>query len=457
MAVTEESLLRAYEQHGKRSREWILQAREALPGGDTRASAHYGPYPLFMTHGEGCRLFDLDGHSYTDFMNNFTSLIHGHGHKDVVRAIVEQAPLGTAYAAPTRSQVELAQLLIERVPGLELVRFTSSGSEATEMAVRGARAVTGRPKILKFEGGYHGSHELGEISLLPNPETAGPAERPHTLATDRSIVASSLIDVVVAPFNDADATAALVREHRSELAAVIVEPMLGGAGMIPPAPGFLAALREVTRECDVLLIFDEVITLRVAPGGMQEASGVIPDLVALGKIIGGGLPVGAFGGRRDLMEVFDPGRRDAIFHASTFSGNALTMAAGLAAMRALGPPEYARLADLGERLRRGFDGVLAELGLRGQATGFASLSQLHLGGRVANAREGLAAARRAGRIPRLLHLGLLRRGIFPASRGMYCTSTPMGEAEVDGAIAALRDALTELSPVIRDSAPDLLT
>jgi glutamate-1-semialdehyde 2,1-aminomutase len=233
--------------------------------------------------------------------------------------------------------------------------------------------------------------------------------------------------------------------------------MLGGGGMIPPEPGFLEALREATRERGILLIFDEVITLRVRPGGMQQATGVMPDLTAMGKIIGGGLPVGAFGGRRDVMQQFDPLTRGGIFHASTFSGNALSMAAGLAALRALEPADHARLNSLGERLRRGQNEQMAERGLVGRATGFGSLSHLHLGpGPPRNGRQSVAAARAASRAQRLLHLCLLRRGIFVAPRGMYCTSTPMTEADVDRAVAALGDALDELLPLVRAEFPALL-
>ena len=457
MGVSESSIRSAYERHAKRSRELLERGARVLPGGDTRASAHYWPFPLCMTHGEGARLWDVDGHEYVDFMNNFTSLVHGHAHPEVVAAIAEQAEKGTAYAAPSTEQIELAELLCERVPSLELVRFASSGSEATEMAVRGARAFTGRPAVLKFEGGYHGSHELGEISVAPLGEGAGPPERPLPLAPDRSIPPSSLVDVRVAPFNDAERSTERIREHAGELAAVIVEPILGGGGMIPPEPGFLEALREVTRECGVLLIFDEVITLRVGPGGMQEAMGVVPDLTGMGKIIGGGLPIGAFGGRRDVMEQFDPATRGGVFHASTFSGNALSMAAGLAALSALEPSDYARLNALGERLRARFDARMTERGLCGRTTGFASLSQLHLGaGSPRNGRQSVAAARSAGRVQRLLHLCLLERGIFAAPRGMFCTSTPMAEADVDRAADALGDALDELLPLIRAEFPALL-
>ena len=327
-----EALQRAYEEWSPGSKKRIEEARRWLPGGDTRSSAHYPPYPLFMVRGEGPRIHDVDGHSFVDFMNNFTSLLHGHGHPGTVTALAEQAQRGTAYAAPTESQVELARLLCERVPSVDELRFCSSGSEATAMTIRAARAYTGRQKIMKVEGGYNGNHDIGELSLVPVPGKCGPIESPETVLSDRSLAASSVGDVIVTPFNEPEITRRQLEQHGDEVAALILEPMRGGLGMIPPEDGYLAALREITAEREVLLVFDEVITLRVGPGGVQERAGVVPDLTAMGKIIGGGLPAGAFGGRRDVMEIFNPDARGSIMHASTFSGNPMTMAAGLAAL-----------------------------------------------------------------------------------------------------------------------------
>jgi glutamate-1-semialdehyde 2,1-aminomutase len=457
MARSGDELEKAYLDWTPRSRALFEQACRWLPGGDTRATAHYPPYPAFMERGSGCRLVDVDGHEYTDFMNNFTSLIHGHAHPATVRAVQAQVELGSAYAAPTGTQVELAQLLCERVPSLDELRFTSSGSEATNMCIRAARAWTGKPKVMKVEGGYHGSHELGEMSLIPLPGKSGPPDRPETLPPDRSVNASEAADVITLPFNDADAARALLEAYADEVAALIVEPMMGGMGMIAPEPGFLEALRRYTDECEVLLVFDEVITLRLAAGGLQQRLGVTPDLCALGKIIGGGLPVGAFGGRREILEQFNPDRSDTIMHGSTFSGNALTMAAGLAALRDLRAEDVARINRLGDRLRDGIDAAFAATRIRGRATGIGSLVQIHFtDGAVRNARDSLGALIDAGRIGRLLHLGLLRRGIFPASRGMYCISTPMQEADIERACSALAEALEELRATIEEERPDLL-
>ena len=439
------------------SEKLIEEARRYLPGGDTRASAHYKPFPVFMEAGEGCTLRDVDGHRYIDFMNNFTSLIHGHAHPPTVAAVAEQVARGTAYAAPTESQIELARMICERVPSVDELRFTSSGSEGTNMCLRAARAFTGKPKIIKVEGGYHGSHEIGEMSLVPIPGKSGPLQNPETLPPDRSINASEVLDVITIPYNEIEIARAHLQERADDVAAVIVEPVLGSMGMLPAETEYLAALRALTQELEVLLIFDEVITLRLGYGGRQEQVGVTPDLTAMGKIIGGGLPIGAFGGRREILEVFNPHRRDSIMHASTFSGNALTMAAGRAALQHLDRDEVRRLNDLGERLRRELNRVFEQSSIRGQATGVGSLVGLHLwDGELRNARDTLVGYAESGRMARLLHLGLLRRGVFSAPRGMFCISTPMTEDEIARAAAAVLDALDELRPAVEEECPSLL-
>jgi glutamate-1-semialdehyde 2,1-aminomutase len=450
-------LERLYREWSPGSARLAEEARRYLPGGDTRSSAHYLPYPLAATGGSGCRLRDVDGHELIDFMNNFTSLVHGHAHPPTVRAVRDQMAVGSAHAAPTEGQVELARLLCERVPSVDELRFCSSGSEATQMAVRAARAFTGKSKIMKIEGGYNGSHDLGEMSLVPIPGKSGSIESPETTLTDRSLSASIAADIITTPFNRADVTRRQLEAHGDEVAALILEPMLGGLGMIPPADGYLTELRAICDEMEVLLIFDEVITLRLSPGGVQQVAGVRPDLTTMGKIIGGGLPAGAFGGRRDIMEQFNPERSDALMHASTFSGNALTMTAGLATMKALDVAAIERINGLGERLRAGFDAAFAKVGLRGRATGMGSLSHVHFSGQpVSDARASVLAVIGAGSLPKLLQLGMLRRGVFPAGRQMYCTSTAMGEGEVDYAIEAFEATLRELLPVAEAECEGLL-
>ncbi|MEQ8485449.1 MAG: aspartate aminotransferase family protein [Pseudomonadales bacterium] len=457
MSQLREQVYADYQRWSARSAALIEEAREVFPGGDTRMSAHYAPYPLFIERAEGARLHDADGHEIIDFMNNFTSLVHGHANPAVVAAVQEQMARGSAYAAPTRSQVALARIICERVPGVEQLRFTSSGTEATLMGLRCARAFTGRQKIMKMEGGYHGSYELAEVSLAPIPGLCGPLEAPHSVPIDASIPDSALSDAVVCPYNQPELAEALIARHAHELAAVIVEPALGSMGMIPATREFLAALRRATEAHGIVLIFDEVITLRASYGGAQEALGITPDLTAMGKIIGGGLPIGAIGGKRELMQMFHPEQPRPVMHASTFSGNPVSMAAGHAAMAQIDPQVVERLNGLGERFRHGANDTFARVGIRGQAVGFASLTNLHLTDQPLNdARDTLAGRAAAGPVSQLLHLAMLQRGIASAGRLMYCISTPMGTQEVDTALAALEDALRALRPGIEREFPQLL-
>ena len=446
-----------YEAFSPRSKEAAVAARDVFPGGDTRSSAHFAPYPLFIERAAGAFLYDADGHPLLDFMNNFTSLIHGHAHPDVVQAVREQVARGSAYAAPTTSQVQLAQHIRDRVPSIEQLRFCSSGSEATLMAIRCARAATGRPKIMKMEGGYHGSYELAEISLAPVAELAGDLEAPVSVPIDDSFPPGVLADTVICPYNEPEIARRLIARHARELAAVIIEPVLGSMGMVPATREFLTTLREATLAHDIVLIFDEVITLRLGDLGAQQLYGVTPDLTAMGKIIGGGLPIGGIGGRRDLMQRFHPDQPRPVMHASTFSGNPISMAAGLAALQHFDPRQRAHVDSLGERLRQGFNKAFQNTGIRGQAIGLGSLSNIHLTNEpIGNARLSLAASRRAGRVSRCIHLGMLMRGVASAARLMYCTSTAMTTRDIDVAVSALQETLLDLRDELRREKPELL-
>ncbi len=455
--MAEHPLIDAYRKFSPTSAERAESLASVFPGGDTRSSAHYEPYPLVMAGGEGCHLTDVDGHEILDFMNNFTSLIHGHAFGPVVEAVQKQVALGSAYAAPSDEQIALGKLICERVPSVEHMRFTSSGTEGTQMAIRCARAATGRQKIMKMEGGYHGSYELAEVSLVPRPNEAGPKEAPASIPVDASFPDSVLNDTVVCPYNEPEHAANLISAHADELAAVIVEPMLGSMGMVPAQREFLQTMRDLTTRHGIVLIFDEVITLRLSTGGAQQILGITPDLTCMGKIIGGGLPIGAIGGKRELLDLFNPRREQPVMHASTFSGNALTMAAGHAAMRHYDADTVAHINALGERLRHGFNDAFASAGIRAQAHGSGSLTNvLFTDAPVSNAREALNSMIAAGHITSLFHLTMLRHGVMSASRLMYCVSSPMSDSDIDAAIAALQATLHELKPHIEKERPNLL-
>ena len=455
--MPEHPLVEKYRAFSPASEKLSQRARTVFPGGDTRSSAHYAPYPLAIAQAKGCRMRDIDGHEILDFMNNFTSLIHGHAHPDVVSAVQDQVAQGSAYAAPNDQQIEFAELMASRVPSIEQLRFTSSGTEATLMAIRCARAATGRQKIMKMEGGYHGSYELAEVSLVPFPHLRGERDAPHSTAIDESFPESVLADTIACPYNAPELAKKLIDAHAGEIAAVVVEPALGSMGMIPASYEFLSTLREATERHGIVLIFDEVITLRLSEGGAQKTLGITPDLTAMGKIIGGGLPVGAVGGKRALMQLFSPDQKIPVMHASTFSGNALTMAAGLAAMLAYTERESERLNQLGDRLRTGFNRAFKEADLKAQALGTGSLSNIHFSiGAMEDSRDSFEGAVSAGPLANYLHLTMLRHGVMSATRLMYCTSTAMSETEIDAAIDALQESLLEMRPYIEADWPDLL-
>jgi glutamate-1-semialdehyde 2,1-aminomutase len=416
------------------------RARGVLPGGITRTSVYFDPFPPYMERGDGCRVYDVDGNERIDFSNNYTALILGHCPPAVVAAVQAQAARGSAFAAPTRSEIDLAEAITRRVSSVRRVRFASSGTEAAMFALRLARAFTGRRKIAKAEGGFHGTSEYASVSVSPDLSQAGAARAPVSLAAARGVSDRVVEDVVVFPFNDIDATDAIVQQHRHDLAAVIVEPVLGSSGMIPAHPEYLRALRDITLRHGVLLIFDEIITLRVAPGGAQGVYDVVPDLTVMGKIIGGGYPVAAFGGRAEIMALLDPeGGRPQIPQSGTFNGAPVGMVAGHATLQQLTPSTYERLNAMGDDLRARLKDLFARKGVAAQVTGMGSLLNVHF----TDAAVTDFRTMRAGDAARLrqVFFGLLNEGIYLAPRGMACLSTAMGEDEIAAFVRATERAL----------------
>jgi glutamate-1-semialdehyde 2,1-aminomutase len=342
-----------------RSAEWFRRAAEITPGGvssPVRAFRAVGGQPFFVERGAGCRIWDVDGNEYIDYVLSWGPLIFGHARKELVEAVREAALHGTSYGAPIPAEVELAELVRDFVPSMEMVRFVSSGTEATMSAVRLARAFTGRDMILKFEGCYHGHADSFLVKAGSGVATLGLPNSPGVPAELSRLT-------LTAPFNDLEAVEEVFRVHAGKIAAVILEPVVGNSGFIPPVDGFLAGLRRITENDGALLVFDEVMTgFRVAPGGAQQRFGVRPDLTTLGKVIGGGLPVGAYGGRRDIMERVAPS--GPVYQAGTLSGNPLAMAAGLAQLRLLRETDpYPLLEARTRRLVEGLLGAAEELGV----------------------------------------------------------------------------------------------
>lgn len=399
-----------------------------MPGGTTRTTTYFDPYPLYIDRGAGCRVWDVDGTERIDMLGNYTAMILGHAHPKIVEAIGKQAARGTGFAAANPVEVQLATLLCERVPSLDAVRFCNSGTEATMFAMRLARAFTGRPKIARIEGGYHGTHDYAEVSTHPAVADAGPSEAPIARADSIGTPDWVLGQTVVLPFNNPDASEAIIRQEGSRLAAVILEPIIGAGGVIAATVDYLERLRSVTRELGILLIFDEVISFRVAPGGSQQLYGVTPDLTTLGKIIGGGLPVAAFGGRADVMELLDPRREHNLAQGGTYNGNPLGMAAGLAAMTELTPDVYVELNRKGARVSEQLSEVFAAHSVQAQVNGVGSLFAIHFAGEPVVDYRTKAASN--PRITRDFFLGLVNHGVLLAPRAMGALSTPMDELDI---------------------------
>ncbi len=412
------------------------EAVAVMPGGNSRTTTFFDPYPFYIQRGQGAHIWDADGIDRLDFNGNYTSLILGHAHPDVVKAVQQTAEQGLSFPGPTEHEVRLAEVLTRRIPSVERVRFTNSGTEATMNAVRLARAFTGRPKIAKFEGAFHGTHDWVMVSVSPDPKAAGSAKRPKPVASSDGIPPAILKNVVVLPWNDSEACEAILEKEAASLAAVLVDPLLGIGGIISPVDGFLQHLRSLTERHGIVLIFDEVISFRIAHGGAQERFGIRPDLTTLGKIIGGGLAIGAFGGRGDIMALYDPRRGGArISQGGTFNANPVTMAAGLATLNVLTPEAYARLDGLGDRLRGGVTRLLEATRRRGQVTGIGSLFCLHwTSGQIRDYRSSRSKDTTAAM---RVFLGLLNEGILLTQRGMGAISCAMEDSDVDRFVNAL--------------------
>ena len=427
------------------SRTMYNRALASLPGGNTRTTVFMKPYPIYAARGEGCRVWDVDGNEFIDCINNFTSLIHGHAHPSLIEAATRQLSIGSAFGLPTESEIDLAELLVSRLPSVEQVRFANSGTEAVMMALKAARAFTGRPKIAKCEGAYHGSYDYAEVSLDPSPDAWG-RNAPVSVAYAKGTPDNVLADVVTIPFNDTEAAVSLIREHGSELACVLIDPMPNRAGLAPADKAYLNALREITREVDALLVFDEVITFRLGYSGAQGLWGIDPDLTTLGKIMGGGFPVGAIAGRKEVMSVFDPrSGKPPLPHGGTFSANPVTMRAGLAAMQLLDEAAFTRLNVIGEAVREGINEAFRRNGVPGGTVGLGSLLKIHFADRPIRDYRSAYMTEQETKRQAVFNLGLLNRGVLAASYGLMALSTPMTDADVDTIVAAASDALAEVS------------
>jgi glutamate-1-semialdehyde 2,1-aminomutase len=422
------ALAEAQDEYRARNPKSLAQyekACAALPGGNTRSAIFVDPFPLTMVKGEGAHLWDADGHEYVDFLSEFTAGVFGHSHPLIRRALDDALDSGVNFGAHGPAEARFAAAICARFPSIDLVRFTNSGTEANLMAVSAACALTGRAKILVFKGGYHGGvfYFRGKGSKINAP-----------------------FEFLVGDYNDIPGTRALVAPHRGNLAAILVEPMLGGSGCIPASREFLADLRALASETGAILIFDEVMTSRLAPGGLQEVHGILPDLTTLGKYVGGGMSFGAFGGKAELMEWFDPRKKDGFQHAGTFNNNVLTMNAGFVGLTELYTPERARtLNAFGDGLREQLNAIVRRRGLAMQFTGLGSMIGVHMT-RAPIRCEADAANGHAGLLD-LFYFDLLARGIWFAKRGMMALSIALDTADADKLIAAVEEFAESRAPL----------
>lgn len=422
-----------YRQRTPTSAALYHRALTSMPGGDTRQTVFFTPYPLFVASGEGSYVTDVDGHSYFDCSSCWSALVLGHAHPAVTAAVTDQLARGSAYNAASPHALELVELLRDRIPSLQMVRLTNTGSEATMLAVRAARAFTGRNKIVKMAGAYHGAHDDWQV---------------HDGQPQPGLIPGNDAFVLELPFNDKRAATNLLTAHAHDVAALIVEPVMGVAGTLPPLDGYLQHLRAETERHGVVLILDEVITLRLAPGGGQALYDLRPDLTTMGKIIGGGHPIGAFGGAVHLMEQFSPLRQEHLSHSGTFNANPISAVAGLATLRQLDADTISYINRLGDR----FAAAVAEIAQSRKVplctTGVGSIRNLHF----APAPPTHAAQAAAGDtdLRRLLHRKLLTLGVLAVERGMFAFAATSTEADVDAVATKIAAAVTWMLPAIEE-------
>jgi glutamate-1-semialdehyde 2,1-aminomutase len=418
------------------------RATQVLPGGVSRNTVLRRPHPLYAAGAHGCRITDVDGVERIDFANNMASLIHGHAHPAINAAVMDQLRRGTAYTMATEIEIRYAEHLCSRNPGFEQLRFVNSGTEAVMGALKTARAFTGRSKIAKVEGAYHGPYDFAEVSQEATPATWGSLNSPVSVPVAYGTPPSVLDDVVVVPFNDVDNTLDILNRSAGDIACVLLDVLPHRAGLMPADHDYVNALRDWTTRNGALLVSDEVITFRNSCGGAQASYGLRSDITAMGKIIGGGFPVGAIAGRRDVMDVMNPrGDNYKLPYSGTFSANPITMSAGLAAMTAFDTAEVGRLNALGSAAVDGLRSMISDRGHEASVTGAGSLFRIHLRGDAPTTYRDSYVPPAGGARLNLLFDALLDRGILMVYSGMGAISTAMGESEIERLIAAVDGSL----------------
>lgn len=422
----------------------FLNAKSVIPGGVSANIKYFSPHPIFMEKGNGSRIVDVDGNEYIDYLLCYGALLLGHGHPEITSAVYNQfASAGTTvFGAPHFLEVEMANKLIDYFPGIELVRYTNSGLEATLLAIRIAQGYTGKTTIAKFEGHYHGGYNEVLLSVNPDIDEVGDEKKPNPVPESKGISAHHIENTIILPFNDLDSTERLLRQHKDEIAAVIIEPIQGG--FIPAEKEFMVGLRKLTKDLGILLIFDEVKTgFRLTLGGAQSIYGIKPDLTALGKVLGGGFPIGAVGGLRDIMEIMDPSKgRDilsaggkasvkdhVLFHSGTYNGHPLVLAAGLATIKVLeGENVYPELIQKTEHLRSSLEELYRSYGITMQTVGIGSIFNIvHTNHKIQNYRDLLKVDMN---LRKKIDYELLKLGIYTKPLNRYSMSIVHTEDDI---------------------------
>lgn len=428
-----------------RSAALYERALKVLPGGVSRNAVIRDPHPLYAERGEGCRIIDIEGVSRIDFANNMASLVHGHADPDIVRVVSEQIAKGTAFNIGTEIEVEYAEYLSTRNPGFHKMRFVNSGTEAIMVAIKASRAFTERPMIAKAEGAYHGGYDYVEVSQTPGPKNWGSIDAPQRVPLVHGTPQAAIGDVVVLPYNDIDRSIALLDQYKDKLACIVLDLMPHRVGLNPANKDYVIALRDWCTDNGVLLVMDEVITFRSEFGGLQEQYGITPDLTAMGKMIGGGFPIGAVAGRDEVMDVLNPRSSRYLFpHSGTYSANPVSTSAGLAAMKKFDRAEVARLNALADRAKSGIEQAIKETGVIASVTGAGSMFRVHMKSQApTNFREAYLEPEENKRLTMLLD-HLFENGIVMINSCSAALSTPMTETEIDLLVDALRSGFEKL-------------
>jgi glutamate-1-semialdehyde 2,1-aminomutase len=423
-------------------------ACEVIPGGVSRNNVFRQPFPYYASSASGCFVTDIEGVQRIDFANNMASLIHGHAHPAIVKAVIEQVQRGTAFLLATEAEVNFANLMTSRVTGFEKIRFVNSGTEAVMAMIKASRAYTGRPKIAKAEGAYHGTYDFAEVSQTANPSNWGEIDKPNSVPLAFGTPSGVLNDVVIFPFNDIERTISILDRHADQIACVLIDPVPHRVGLIPGTNEYIEAIYKWTRKNGALLVFDEVVTFRVNYGGAQERYNVVPDLTSLGKIIGGGFPVGALTGRSDVMKVLDPRESKLLFpHSGTFSANPVTMTAGRIAMELFDMEAVTKLNNLTLKAISQIEEAIKISDVPVSITGAGSMFRIHLRSTPPSTyREAYQAKEISALLKELLDYLFLKEKLILTNTCACMFSTVLSQKEVDILTEALLRGFKMIRP-----------